>query len=83
MIRLHDKGALVEFADRAGLIAHFSLTCLPDADLAGIRAAGDAGFPLHAAIDPCIEEIRDMRVLLLETDARTLAREVRQRIQDI
>lgn len=83
MIRLHDRGALVEFADADALIAHFSLTWLPADDLAGIRAAGDAGFPLHAAIDPCVEEIRGMRVLMLETDARTLAREYRQRRQDI
>lgn len=84
MIRLYDMDKLLEFADADAIVAHFSLSRTPAAaDLAGMKAASDAGFPLHAAIDPCCEDIRGVRVLMLETDAATLRREYRQRVEDI
>jgi len=83
MIKLHDKGVLHEFADGDAIVAHFALDALPADDLAGIRGASSAGFPLHAAIDPCTAEIRDMRVLLLETTARELRTEIAIRQRDI
>jgi len=84
MITLYDRdGARHGFADREAIVSHFALDALPADDLAGIRAASDAGFPLHAAIDPCTAEIRDMRVLLLETTARELRAEIAIRQRDI
>lgn len=72
MIRLHDKDKLIEFADGDAIIDHFSLTSLDADTLAGIRAASDAGFPLHACISPFMEEIYDRRVLMTDNDAESL-----------
>lgn len=83
MIRIHDRDGLHAFADRAALVAHFSLTHLDAATLAGIEAAADAGHPLHAAVDPCHEEISGIRILLLDNDAASLRREYAERLQDI
>lgn len=83
MIRLHDKGELLEFADGDAIIAHFSLTTLHADTLAGIKAASDAGFPLHACVDPFTAEIRDRRVLMFDNDADALAAAYRERRDDI
>jgi DNA repair photolyase len=83
MIRLHHNGELLEFADGDAIIAHFSLTTLHADTLAGIRAASDAGFPLHACVDPFIAEIRDRNVLMLDNDADDLRAAYRERREDI
>lgn len=84
MITLYDQdGARHEFADGDAIVSHFSLDILPGGDLAGIRAASSAGFPLHAAVDPCTAELRSMRVLLLEPTARELRAEIAVRRGDI
>lgn len=83
MIKLHDKGVLHEFADADAIIAHFTLDALTPCDLRGITAASDANWPLHAAIDPCIEELREKRVLLLEVSANELRAMIKIRQEDI
>jgi hypothetical protein len=83
MITLHDFGVRRDFRDADEIVSYFELDVLPPSDLAGIKAASDAGFPLHAAIDPCTAEIRDMRVLLLEPTARELRSEIAIRQRDI
>lgn len=83
MIKLHHEGVLREFADAPAIVAHFDLTAITKDDLAGMKAASDAGFPLHAEIDPLPAELRGVRVLLLEVTSRELKAEVRQRYRDI
>lgn len=83
MIGLHEGGTLHRFADGEAVMAHFSLTHLDAETLSGIEAASDAGFPLHAAVDPYYEEIRGIRVLLLDNDQASLRAEYRMRQQDI
>ncbi len=83
MIRLHDQGGLQEFADADAVVSHFSLTDLSPATAAGLKAASDAGWPLHCAIDPCAAEIHGRRMLLAETSATELRAEIRQRMRDI
>ncbi len=83
MVRLHDSGTLRDFANPDAIVAHFDLSSLTADDYAGIKAASDAGFPLHAAIDPFHAEIHYTRVLLLETSDEDLREEVRQRQMDI
>jgi hypothetical protein len=85
MIKLHDNGDLRTFPDAQAIIAHFGLTIAIDhhETIAGIKAASDAGFPLHACVDPCRDEIRGQRVLMLDNDATALRAEYRLRCQDI
>jgi len=83
MIRLHVDGEIVEFADRDAIVAHFGLSFLLPDTFAGIRAASDAGYPLHACIDPYVYEMRDSVVLMLDNDADDLRRECIQRRQDV
>lgn len=84
MLTLYDRtGTRHEFADANAIVSHFGIDLLTPSDLAGIRAASNAGFPLHAGVDPYAEEIRDMRVLLLEPTAAELDAECRQRRADI
>lgn len=84
MITLYDRdGTRHEFADGDAIVSHFSLDVLSADDLAGIRAASTASYPLHAAIDPYTLEMRDMRVLILEPTARELRAEIRIRQQDV
>ncbi|MFZ3481953.1 hypothetical protein [Sphingomonas sp. 3-13AW] len=83
MVKLFDFGELREFPDADAIVAHFSLQPLSPADFSGIKAASDAGFPLHAAIDPYTEELQDLRVLLLEPSAAELDEELATRRWDI
>lgn len=82
-IKLHDRGELREFADGDAIVDHFELTDLHPETLLGIRAASDAGWPLHAAIDPFAAEMRDQRVLLLDNGAEDLRTAYRERCRDI
>lgn len=83
MIKLHEKGELLEFADRDAIVAHFSLDALDADTLSCVTASSDAGWPLHAAIDPCVLELREKRVLLVEASACELRAEYRMRCGDI
>ena len=85
MIKLHDKGELRTFPDARAIIAHFDLTVTTNHGhtMDGIKAASDAGFPLHACIDPCRDEIHGQRVLLLDNDDAGLQAQYRQRCRDI
>jgi len=83
MIKLHVDDDLLEFADRAAIVAHFGLTYLLPDTMAGIKAASDAGFPLHACIDPYVLEMRDETVLLLDNCAADLRTAYSERREDI
>lgn len=85
MIKLYDNGNLRTFPDVAAIIGYFGLTVgfNHHETMAGLRAASDAGFPLHACIDPCTAEIQGRNVLMLDNDARSLRAEYAQRKRDI
>lgn len=76
-------GVVRSFSGFGGLAVELGLHRIDDEDRSAILSAHEAGFPLHACIDPFAEDVWSERRLLLAPTASQLEQLEQDAIGDI